>query len=656
MEGIWKMKPGNFSIRNKLSLTSLILVLLVAVLSAVSTYSYKHIRLAYQKVKDSSVPNLIAIFEAKNACRRSFICVKQFIETGDSNNIRSFARNLKELEMWLSQYENNSQNSAGSTDIKKIIFSHRANIEAAANVIFADYRTRANLLLELDNINTRLDKTFKNIAEQKEHQVLENMIIESKNLYTASLSIIADRGEMEKNSRKRKIFEQMEQAKQNLQTYTYISRNTEPFEILTSIEKLLKTSAQVIESDSKISAEEKRLQQYENDAINTLTWAIIYENDDLGRQTTAVAKLIEFSKISIVVLSTIFTVFALIISSCFSKKIVNSISSLVESTKIMAKGNLNHRTQISSNDEIGILADSFNKMAEELEKQTAWVDNLNIEMVERRKAQELSTQANEQLAASNHELMLLTTRLEDANSDLKDFVYIASHDLREPLRKITSFGSILKESLENKLDPDNRENLRYMIDGADRMTKMIEGLLTYSRVSSKESPLEEVDLNEVVEQLRQIELSKMIEETGAEIETPKRLPKIIANTAQIRQLLQNLVANGIKYHSKDVNPRITIRAKEEDSGEIRIEVQDNGIGIEEKYFEDIFKMFRRLHSRREYEGTGIGLSICKKIVEKHNGKIGVISKASQGSTFWFSLPVKNTLKNKQSELVSSCAG
>ncbi len=234
-------------------------------------------------------------------------------------------------------------------------------------------------------------------------------------------------------------------------------------------------------------------------------------------------------------------------------------------------------------------------------------------------------------------------------------MYIASHDLREPLRKITSFGSILKESLENKLSTDDKENLKYMIDGADRMTKMIEGLLTYSRISSREAPPELADLNEIVEQLKQIELAKLIEETNTIIEIPQPLPKIVANSAQIRQLLQNLVGNGIKYHSKEVSPHITIRAIETDKDEIRIEVQDNGIGIEDKYFDDIFKMFRRLHSRREYEGTGIGLSICKKIVERHNGKIGVISKPGEGSTFWFSLPVKSNLKNEQTELVSSSA-
>jgi PAS domain S-box-containing protein len=260
--------------------------------------------------------------------------------------------------------------------------------------------------------------------------------------------------------------------------------------------------------------------------------------------------------------------------------------------------------------------------------------------------------AEEALQQSNHELKMAAVKLEESNKELKDFVYIASHDLREPLRKISSFGGLLKESLEGKLSDDNKENMKFMIDGAERMTKMIEGLLIYSRVSTKEAPLEEVDLNEVVEQIKQFELSKPLEESGATIEIPKPLPKIMANRVQVGQLLQNLISNGIKYQEKGAKPVITIRGCNISDNEVKVEVQDNGIGIEEKYKEEIFKMFKRLHSRREYEGTGIGLSVCKKIVEKHNGKIGVESKPKEGSTFWFTMPAAVTDELGQKEKVT----
>jgi len=257
----------------------------------------------------------------------------------------------------------------------------------------------------------------------------------------------------------------------------------------------------------------------------------------------------------------------------------------------------------------------------------------------------------EALQQSNSELKMAAIKLEESNRELKDFVYIASHDLREPLRKISSFGGLLKESLEGKLTDDDKENMKFMIDGAERMTKMIEGLLVYSRVSTKEAPMEEVDLSEVIEQLKQVELSNLLEESGGTIEVPQPLPRVKANRIQVGQLLQNLIGNGVKYRNKQTSPVITITAQNISDNEVKILVQDNGIGIESKYKDEIFKMFKRLHSRSEYEGTGIGLAVCKKIVERHNGRIGVDSKPGVGSTFWLTLPAFVPDETEQQEQV-----
>jgi PAS domain S-box-containing protein len=251
--------------------------------------------------------------------------------------------------------------------------------------------------------------------------------------------------------------------------------------------------------------------------------------------------------------------------------------------------------------------------------------------------------AEKALEASNHDLTLAVGKLEEANRELKDFVYIASHDLREPLRKIYSFSEMLKDSLEEKLDGDDKENLEFMIDGASRMTTMIEGLLTYSRVGTKGKQFGTVDLNEVVEQLEQLELARLLEETGGTIEVPQPLPIVEADAVQMRQLLQNLIANGIKYRRKEVQPQIVISTENIDDDKVKIKVKDNGIGIDDKYHEDIFKMFRRLHSRQEYAGTGIGLAVCKRIVGKHNGQIGVESNPGEGTTFWFTLSPANEM-------------
>jgi PAS domain S-box-containing protein len=250
----------------------------------------------------------------------------------------------------------------------------------------------------------------------------------------------------------------------------------------------------------------------------------------------------------------------------------------------------------------------------------------------------------EEREALLQEIRRINQRLEEANKELQDFVYIASHDLREPLRKISSFGTLLQDSLEGKLDEDQQENFQFMIDGAQRMQDMIDALLTYSRLTTKAKPPEWVDLNKVIEDLKKVELATILDETQGIIHVPKLLPSVQADPSQMHQLFQNLIGNGLKFHKGEISPKIIIRAHEEENNMIRIEVQDNGIGIDEKYYDQLFTMFKRLHSREQYEGTGIGLANCKKIVERHGGSIGIKSTLGKGSTFWFTLPRQSYLK------------
>ncbi|MHB9070368.1 MAG: sensor histidine kinase, partial [Sedimentisphaerales bacterium] len=205
--------------------------------------------------------------------------------------------------------------------------------------------------------------------------------------------------------------------------------------------------------------------------------------------------------------------------------------------------------------------------------------------------------------------------------------------------KISAFGSMVQKSLSGKIDGDDAENLNFMIDGANRMTKMIEGLLLYSRVSSKAHFAEVVDLNDIVKEIGQLELSVLLEEKHTTIDVPVPLPEVDADPVQIRQLLQNLIANGMKYQAKDNVPHITLTSQPAANGMVRINITDNGIGIKPEFQQAIFVMFKRLHSKNEYEGTGIGLAVCKKIVEKNGGQIGVESEFGKGSTFWFTVPL-----------------
>ena len=257
---------------------------------------------------------------------------------------------------------------------------------------------------------------------------------------------------------------------------------------------------------------------------------------------------------------------------------------------------------------------------------------ITLETWKRKLAEEEKRRLMEELEETNQ-------KLERSNKELRDFAYIASHDLREPMRKISAFGQLLQKSLKGKLDEDEQENFAFMIDGANRMQQMINDLLIYSRVSTKAKPHARVDLNAVIEDLKNVELAVQVEEAGGVINVPEPLPPLHADPSQIHQLLQNLLGNGLKYYRKGVPPVITVRGRVVNGNMVRIEVQDNGIGIEEQYCANIFGMFKRLHSREDYEGSGIGLAVCKKIVERHGGEIGVESNPGVGSTFWFTVPI-----------------
>jgi signal transduction histidine kinase len=247
----------------------------------------------------------------------------------------------------------------------------------------------------------------------------------------------------------------------------------------------------------------------------------------------------------------------------------------------------------------------------------------------------------EQLVAqkkqAEKELAGLLDKVKESNEELSDFAHVVSHDLREPLRKITCFGSILAESLRGSLLGEDAESLDIMIDGADRMRKMIDALLAYSRVTRQRVKLESVDLNQIVQQLRDFELAVLLDEKQVVFDVSEPLPIVQGDPVQISELLQNLIANGVKYQPKGAIPRITITARDAENGMVRVAVIDNGIGIESARQQNAFAMFKRVHTQGDYEGTGVGLAVCKKIIKRHGGQIGVESEPGQGSTFWFTL-------------------
>jgi two-component system, sensor histidine kinase and response regulator len=223
-----------------------------------------------------------------------------------------------------------------------------------------------------------------------------------------------------------------------------------------------------------------------------------------------------------------------------------------------------------------------------------------------------------------------------SNAELQQFVHVSSHDLKEPLRTITSYVQLLQQSYKDKLGSEADDYVHFVVEGTHRLQQLIDDLLSYTRLSAPEQPARSTDLSKVFQETL-LNLETALKETGAQI-TWDPLPVVTANPSHMILLFQNLIGNAIKFRGKD-HPKIHVSARRE-GDEWFFSVSDNGIGIDPKYFEKLFIVFQRLHTREEYPGTGIGLALCRKIVEQHGGKIWVESKMGKGSVFHFTLPVK----------------
>jgi light-regulated signal transduction histidine kinase (bacteriophytochrome) len=245
---------------------------------------------------------------------------------------------------------------------------------------------------------------------------------------------------------------------------------------------------------------------------------------------------------------------------------------------------------------------------------------LSVELDERRRAEKMLAQYTEDLKRSN--------------AELEQFAYVASHDLQEPLRMVASFTQLLAKRYQDKLDRDANEFIGFAVDGANRMQVLINDLLAFSRVGTRGKPFAPTDCEAVLSHTL-ANLTTALQETGAVV-THDPLPTVMADAVQLGQLLQNLLANALKFRGPDPL-RVHIAAQRQ-GDEWIFSVQDNGIGIAPEHQERIFSIFQRLHRREEFPGTGLGLALCKKIAERHGGRIWVESAPGRGSTFYFSIP------------------
>ncbi len=272
-----------------------------------------------------------------------------------------------------------------------------------------------------------------------------------------------------------------------------------------------------------------------------------------------------------------------------------------------------------------------NHLEELVDSRTKELSNTN-ELLENEVQQRKKIQEKQQFLLKRLEGM--NQELERSNQELEQFAYVASHDLREPLRMISSYIQLFEQKYKDMLDENGIEFIHYIVDGSKRMHELINALLEYSRVGNRDKVLKTVDCNDILSTVKR-NLQIAIEEHDARIEY-NGLPKIKADQMQLVRLFQNLINNAIKFRG-DEPPVIKVQAKERDYDWL-FSVSDNGIGIDEEHFKKVFLIFQRLHIRSQYGGTGIGLAVCKKIIERHGGKIWVESEEQKGSTFYFTIP------------------
>ena len=338
-----------------------------------------------------------------------------------------------------------------------------------------------------------------------------------------------------------------------------------------------------------------------------------------------------------VLITAVALLLALLLGALLARSISRPITQLTE--MVNSLGTTSTKTlgtlRVSSSDEVGQLLRAFKQMTERLKETTVSRDALVKEVNERKRAEEdLASRADE---------------LRRSNAELEQFAHVASHDLQEPLRKIQAFGDLLASKSGDSLNDDGRNYLDRMKGAAARMSELITGLLSFSRVTSQAQPHAPVDLQDVTHGVLS-DLEVLIEQSGGRVDVGD-LPVIEADDLQMRQLMQNLIGNALKFQKPEEPPVVKVESRfingtngtgNKQLSEAKLcelTVQDNGIGFDEKYVDRIFGIFQRLHGRSAYEGTGIGLATCRKIVERHGGSITAKSHPGEGATFLVRLPV-----------------
>lgn len=350
--------------------------------------------------------------------------------------------------------------------------------------------------------------------------------------------------------------------------------------------------------------------------LATASWGIVVKVD----ASEVFAPLDEYLRGAAVALIVV-TLAAGLGSWIVTRPIAERIRNVSEASAAIAAGDWSRTVPDDRNDELGDLAENFNTMTRELLLLTGRLANTNLEVEEK-----------------NRQLEAVAEQLRRSNRELQEFAFVASHDLQEPLRKIRAFSDLITARLGESLDDKSADYLGRMVGAAERMQTLINDLLAFSRLTSQAQPFQAVDLTQVVREVVD-DLDLVVAETGGKVVVGE-LPVIDAEPVQMRQLFQNLIGNAVKYRHPERVPVVAVSAEEGlFNGLVKIRVEDNGIGFDPSQSERIFQLFQRLHGRGEYEGTGMGLAISRRIAERHGGTLAAAGDPEKGSTFLLALPI-----------------
>ena len=360
----------------------------------------------------------------------------------------------------------------------------------------------------------------------------------------------------------------------------------------------------------------------------------------LGFRTEVVKDKIKLAILEVVLnFALTFAVIGISINYLLARLVSRPVIALSQQARRISAGNFDSEAPVQRQDEIGELSESLNQMSRTIRAQLAELQRSHGELEDlvRQRTEELET-ANNRMQEKNIELLAKTDALQSSNADLDRFAYSVSHDMRQPLRMVTGHLQLLAKGIREQLNEDQRENLRYALDGAKRMDTMIISLLEYSRVGRKFDAKKALDSRQPLDQALAF-LAPAIAESGAGIAVSGVWPQVLASRDELIRLFQNLVGNAIHYHEVDQPPRIEIESTVT-AAAWRVAVRDHGIGIDPQQTDRLFLFFSRLQSRQRFEGTGMGLALCRRIVEHHGGRIWVESEGlGKGSVFIFELPL-----------------